>query len=33
MGELLDAKQKAWVKLKLREETLFALRLLLKTAL
>lgn len=32
MGELLDTKQKAWVKLKLREETLFALRLLLKTA-
>ena len=32
MGELLDAKQKAWVKLKLREETLFALRLLLENA-
>jgi len=30
IGELLDAKQKAWVKLKLREETLFQLRLRLE---
>ncbi len=31
MGELFDAKQKAWVKLKLREETIFQLRLRLES--
>jgi hypothetical protein len=30
MGELLDAKQKVWVKSKLRKETIFLLRLALE---
>jgi len=32
IGELLDAKQKAWAKANLRKETIFLLQLLMSTS-